>query len=187
MGRRAAIGSTLVFVVLPLVAVVSARAADDSGIVNAAADGFHALRRIEHAGVPLVPLTDDELAADPRTGRNVPPRSSVLGPQFPEASELSRSVEDPSPQGSGARENSGVLVPSTSPAPRPEFPDTRGASRSIDDPSALERGADESSSVKMERGSEAPAPSAKVRPVEEEPDPRAVIDWLLKDYRQRLR
>jgi hypothetical protein len=74
-----------------------------------------------------------------------------------------------------------LKVPPTSPAPSHQLPDTSGVSRPIDDPSARGRRSEENSSVKAESGGEAPPKTRGRLSVEEEPDPRAVIDWLLKD------
>jgi hypothetical protein len=221
MGRRAAKRSTTAVIVILLVSVVPARAASDDAFVTAAADS--ALSHFEEAG--LVPLTDDELAyiTDPRTPRKAPSASSNRGRQLPDAREMSRSVEDPSAQGPGARRSSSVQlesgdetrpktrgrpaaeapapqaivdyefaeitevptpreVPPTSPTRRREFPEARGMSRSLDDPSALGVRAEENSGVKV-RGIEAPPETSERSAVEEEPDPRAVIDWLFKRIR----
>jgi hypothetical protein len=74
-------------------------------------------------------------------------------------------------------------VPPTSPTRRREFPDASGMSRPADDPSALGVRAEENSGVKVERGVEAPPKTSGRSAVEEEPDPRAVIEWLLKRIR----
>jgi hypothetical protein len=71
-------------------------------------------------------------------------------------------------------------APPTSPARRRDSPNTRGMSRPVDDPSALGFRAEENSGVKVESGVEAPPKASGRSAVEEEPDPRAVIDWLLK-------
>jgi hypothetical protein len=231
MGRLAAMRSRSAVIVTLLVSVVPARAASDDAFVTAGADGFHALSRIEEA-LALVPLTDDELAyiTDPRTPRKARPTSSVRRRQLSD-SEVSRSVEDPSAHGPGARENSSVKVesgdetapkarvrsvsqepdpraivdyelagitemptprkvPLASPAHRYEFPDTTVVSPPpIDDPGTQGRRAEENNRVPVEHGGESASPNTRGRSaaVEEEPDPRAVIDWLLKEYTTRLR
>jgi hypothetical protein len=208
--------NTSALIVTLLVSVGPPQAASEDAFVTGAADSFHALSRIEEAGVVLVPLTDDELAdvTDSRIPRKPPPTSSVRRHQLLDTSEVSRTVEDPRAQGPGIGENRSLKVgsgdetrpktrgqsvaeepdpgagvdyelaeitqvptprkvPAASPAPRREFPETTGVSRPVDDPSAL--------GIKVERGGEAPLPKNRGRSaVEEEPDPRAVIDWLLK-------
>jgi hypothetical protein len=67
-------------------------------------------------------------------------------------------------------------------APSRQLPDTGGVSRPIDDPSAQGRRSEESSIVKVESGGEAPPQTKGRLSAEEEPDPRAVIDWLLKEH-----
>lgn len=68
------------------------------------------------------------------------------------------------------------------PAPNRQFPDTGEVSRPIDDPSARGRRSEEGSIVKVENGGEAPPITKGRLSAEEEPDPGAVIDWLLKKH-----
>lgn len=64
MRYPAALPITATVIVMLLLSVVPARAADDDGAVNAAPRSFHALSRIpEEATNPLVALSDDELAS----------------------------------------------------------------------------------------------------------------------------
>ena len=64
MRYPAAMPVTATVIVMLLLSVVPARAADDDGAVNAAPRSFHALSHIpEGATNPLVALSDDELAS----------------------------------------------------------------------------------------------------------------------------
>lgn len=73
-------------------------------------------------------------------------------------------------------------VPPISPARSRQLPGTSGVPRPIDDPGAQARRSEESNSVKVESGVEAPPKMRGQSSVEEEPDPGAVIDWLLKKH-----
>jgi hypothetical protein len=184
MRLLAAIRSAFAVIVVLLVPVVQARAVGDNVVVGASVDSFHALRHIEQAGVALVPLTDSELAgpADPRT-----PRQAPLARGRPVAEEpTARPVVDLE-RADIAEASTLENAPSISAARRRDFPDPSEGPRPVDDPGARGRRAQESGG-KLERRGEVAPPATRGRPaVEEEPDPRAVIDWLLNEYRLRAR
>jgi hypothetical protein len=205
MGRFAAKRSISAVILMQLVAVLVVRAAADDAFVTAAADGFYALSRIEEAG--LVPLTDDELAyiTHPRTARKASPASSVGRRQLPDANSVpveggdetqpktrGRSVvQEADPHAIVGYERKIMDLskpgeaPATSPARRHEFPNTSGVSGPGDDPSALGFKAEKNTGIQIESGGEAPQPKTRGQSAaeEEEPDPRAVIDWLFRRSR----
>jgi hypothetical protein len=74
-------------------------------------------------------------------------------------------------------------APFASPIRGRQLPDAREVPRSLEDPSALGFRAEENSSVKVESGVDTPPKTSGRSAVEEEPDPRAVIDWLLTRIR----
>jgi hypothetical protein len=73
-------------------------------------------------------------------------------------------------------------VPPISPVRSRQLPGNSEVSRPIDGPSARARRTEETDNVKVESGVEAPPQMGGRSSVEEEPDPGAVIDWLLKKY-----
>jgi hypothetical protein len=201
MGRFAAKRSTsavvLMQLVVQLVAVLVARAAGDDASVTAAADSFYALSRIEETG--LVPLTEDELA-HPRTARKASPASSVRRHQLPDAKSVPIEGGDeiqPKTRGRSIAEEADIVgyerkltdlskpgAPATSPARRREFQNASGMSDPGDDPSALGLKAEKNTGIQVEGGGEAPQQKTKGQSAaEEEPDPREVIDWLLRRSR----
>jgi hypothetical protein len=192
-------------IVLLLVLVVPARAATDDTVAVAGADGFHALSRLDKARVAIVPLTCGELSDTPatRTPRIASPSASVRTQQLAH-------VEDSCAQGPGFATESVAETPDirasidngaaqmerttptndlrTSPARRRELADTIETSRSGEDPRAQARRGEQNSGIKTERRDDSRPPSTRGRPaVAEEPDPRAVIDWLLNDSKARVR
>jgi hypothetical protein len=72
-------------------------------------------------------------------------------------------------------------APATSPVRSRPVPDTSGVSRPIDAPSPQWSRAAEDSGIKVESAGETARTRARLL-VEEEPDPGAVIDWLLKEH-----
>jgi hypothetical protein len=168
-GKSAAVALLLVFVV-PVVAA-SVVAAGDEAVVPTAAGAFHALSRIEEGGAALVPLSDDELAGAAKMPRSVERgRGDQTRPMT-----TPRSVAEQYEPGA-----TGPTQPPSTAARQPGLPETSGVSRPGNSDGA--RG------VTMERAGD--APSAKPREpsaVEEEPDPRAVIDWLFREYKPRGR
>mgnify|MGYP003578451546 CR=1 FL=1 len=204
MGRFAAKWSTSAIILMQLVAVLVVRAAGDDAFATAAADSFYALSRIEEPG--HVPLTEDELAymTHPRTARKASPASSVGRHQLPYANSVPVEGGDetqPKARGRSVAEEAdphGIVgyerkitdlskpgeVPATSPARRREFPNTSSMSGPGDDPSALGFKAEKNTGIQIEGGSEAPQPKTRGQSAaEEEPDPRAVIDWLFRRSR----
>jgi hypothetical protein len=191
MGRFAAKRSTsaviLMQLVMQLVAVLVARAAGDDAFVTAPADSFYALSRIEEAG--LVPLNEDELA-HPRTARKASPASSVERHPLPDAKSVPVEGGDetqPKTRGRSVAEEAESKpgeVPATSPARRREFQNASGMSGPGDDPSALGLKAEKNTGIQVEGGGEAPQQKTRGQSAaEEEPDPREIIDWLLKRSR----
>jgi hypothetical protein len=162
-------------IALLLVLVVPARAATDDTLAVTGADGFHALSRLDKAHVALVPLTCDELSDTEatRTPRIASPSASVRTQQLTH-------LENP------------CAIPTnvlrTSPARRREFAETIELSRSAENPPVQARRGEQNSGIKIERGDDSRPPRTSGRPaVDEEPDPRAVIDWLLYDSKMRIR
>ena len=168
MGCRAAIPGKSAALALLLVSVVPVVAASDERVVPTAAGAFHALSRIEQGGVGLIPLSDDELAGATRVPRSV------------ERSPADQSQPTTTPRSVAEQYEPGATGPTQPPstaARQPGLAETSGGS-----PPGVSEGAG------SERAGD--SPSAKPREpsaVEEEPDPRAVIDWLFRDYKQRGR
>jgi hypothetical protein len=158
--------------------------------VSAPAHSFPALDRIAEAGVALVPLNDDELADLTHPSRKALSTAHETGPIL-----RGRSVaEAPDHRAIGDYGLAETTAPTqekahpTSPARRRELPDVSGVSRLVDDPRVLGRTAAENSGVVVDHGGMPSPPSTRRRSaIEEEPDPRAVIDWLLYDHRSRIR
>jgi len=161
MGCRAAIrGKSAAFALLS-VSVVPVVAASDEPVVPTAAGAFHALSRIERGGVGLIPLSDDELAGATKAPRSVERGRGDQG--------RSMTTDPPGP----------TKTPSTAAGQS-----GRGETSEVSRPG----GSEAATGVMTERVGD--APSAKPREpsaVEEEPDPRAVIDWLFKKYKQEGR
>lgn len=171
MGCRAAIRGKSAAVALLLVSVVPVAAAGGERVVPTAAGAFHALSRIEQDGVGLIPLSDDELAGATQVPRSVERRPADHSRPITTPRSVAEQYEP------GATEP--TQPPSTA-ARQPGPAETSGVS-----PPGVSEGAE---GVTMERAGD--SPSAKPREqsaVEEEPDPHAVIDWLLKEYKQRGR
>jgi len=171
MGCRAAIRGKSAAVALLWVSVVPVVAASDEPVVPTDAGAFRALSRIEEGGVVLVPLSDDELA-----GATQVPRSVARG-----RANQSRPMTTPRPLAEQYEPGATGPTPTPSTTTRqPGLPETSGVSRPGDSEAARD--------VTTERAGD--SPSAKPREpsaVEEEPDPRAVIDWLFRDYKPRAR
>jgi hypothetical protein len=180
-------------IVLLLVLVMPARAATDNALAVTGADNFHALSRLDEARV--MPLTCDELSDAPatRTPRIASPSASVHTRQLTH-------IENPCAQGPGFATNivekpnlrimertTPTNVLRTSPARRREFADTIEMSRSVEDLPVQARRGEQNSGVKIERGDDSRPPKTSGRQAVDEPDPRAVIDWLLNDSKARIR
>ena len=199
--KRSTSAVILMQLVMQLVAVLVARAADDDAFVTAAADSFYALSRIEEAG--LVPLTEDELA-HLRTARKASTASSVGRHLLPDAKSVPVEGGDetqPETRGRSVAEEADAHaivgyerkitdlskpgeVPATSPARRREVQNASGMSGPGDDPSALGLKAEKNTGIQVEGGGEAPQQKTRGHSaVEEEPDPREIIDWLLRRSR----
>jgi hypothetical protein len=142
-------------------------------------DASEVSRSVEHPGAPEIGVRQNS-SVDVETGDETWPQTR------------GRSVaEEADPKGIVDYEVAEITevltprtVPPSPPARRREFPDTSGVSRPVDDPSALGFRAEENTVVQIESGGEAPPPKTRGQSaVEEEPDPRAVIDWLLRRSR----
>jgi hypothetical protein len=188
-------------IVFLVVLVVPVRAATDDTFAGTGADGFHALSRLDKARVEIVPLTCGELSDTPatRTPRIASPSASARtqqlthredscaqAPGFATEKADLRAIIDNGAARMERTTPTNVLRPS--PARRRELADTIEMSRSVEDPPVQARRGEQNRSIRIERGDDFRPPNTSGRPaVDEEPDPRAVIDWLLNDSKARIR